>query len=131
MVTFAMPQGVIWSNAREVAAHIQREAVHRDPMAHADADRGDFALPDPDAGQTVASRGFDLVDREQLDEERLDPAQVTMQILAVTTEIDQKISDQLPRPVISRLAAAVVGKSGCGRCAASRRLDRSGVRPMV
>ena len=92
---------------REVAAHVERETVHRDPMPHADADRGDFALLDPDAGQAGAGRGVDLVGREQLDQERFDPAQIAMQILPVAAQIEEKITDQLPGPVISRLPAAV------------------------
>ena len=45
--------------------------------------------------------------RQQLDEQPFDPAQITMQILAVAAEVEKKIADQLPRPVIGRLTAPI------------------------
>ena len=41
---------------REIAANIQRKAVHRDPMPHANTNRRDFAILNPDPGQAVARR---------------------------------------------------------------------------
>ena len=86
---------------------------------------------DPDAGKAVARRGVDLVARQQLDEQRFDPAQIAMQILAVTTKIEKKITDQLSRTVIGRLPAAIDREKRMRQMSAPRRLDWSGVRPIV
>jgi len=52
---------------REIAADVQREAVHRNPMAHADANRRDFAgwpghfrVLDPNSGEAGPPRGGDF-----------------------------------------------------------------------
>src|SRR5881396_4332320 len=46
---------------REIAANIQSESMHRDPMPNADADRSDLALmADPNASESIAARADDL-----------------------------------------------------------------------
>ncbi len=50
---------------------------------------------------------LEVKSREQLDQRPLDPTQVAMQILAASPQIDDRVTDQLSRPVIGRLATAV------------------------
>ena len=74
--------------------------MHRDPMPHPYSDRRDlagcldhFAVLHPDAGEAIARRCRDLALGEYLDEKRFDPAQITMQILAVPAMIEQILTD--------------------------------------
>jgi hypothetical protein len=43
----------------QVVVHIQREAVHADPLGHLDADRGDFGVADPYARVARLAMRFD------------------------------------------------------------------------
>ena len=113
MVTFAIPQGVIAPKGDRSPPTLRAkpciviqcrtptpiEAILR--LARR------FRAPDPDTRQVGAPHRFDLRLPEQLNEQRFDPAQIAMQILSITAQVDEKITDQLPRPVIGRLAAAV------------------------
>src|SRR5262249_170852 len=92
---------------REIAANIEREAVHCDPMPDTDANRRDLALLDPNASEPFAPRRGDFVAREKIDQRLLEPAQITMQILAAAAKIDNRIAHQLAGTMISRLAAAI------------------------
>ena len=56
IVTSAMPQGVMCIKRRQIAAHVERETMHRDPMPNPNANRRDlaarpdhFGVLDPDA----------------------------------------------------------------------------------
>src|SRR6266849_996321 len=92
---------------REIATHIQGETMHRDPMAHTDADGCNLALADPNARESIALCRRNPVFGEKFDEQLLEPAQVTMQVLAASAKIDNWISHQLSGAVISRLTAAI------------------------
>ena len=116
---------------REVAANVQGEPVHRDPMPDADADRGDLSIFDPDAGQARPGRGGDPDFGQGFDQQLFQPAQITMEILAASAQVDDRIADQLARPVIGRLSAAIDRKERMRQMAAPRKLDWSGVRPIV
>jgi hypothetical protein len=89
---------------QEISAHVQGEPVHGDPMANADANRSDLAVFNPHARERPAlRRGYSIL-RQKIDEQS---AQIFVQILPAPTQIDNGISDQLPRPVISRLSTAI------------------------
>ena len=96
---------------REIAAHIQREAVHGDPMANTNPDRSNFAIFDPNSGKRFASLRGNVVLCEKIDEQLLEPAQIFVQILATPPQVDNRITHQLARPVIRRLAAAIDRKN--------------------
>ena len=57
--------------------------MHRDPMPDSYADGRDFGVRYPNAGQSLARSGEDIVGSKRLDKERLEPTQITMQILPV------------------------------------------------
>src|SRR3954451_8189590 len=95
------------SERREIAAHVQREPVHRDPMANTDSDRSDFTILDPNSCERFASLRGNVVSGEKIDEQMLQPAQVYVQILAASPQVDNWVTHQLARAVIRRLAAAV------------------------
>ena len=92
---------------REIAAHVQREPVHGDPMANTDADRSNLAIPYPNSGERFTSLRGNVVLREKIDEQLLEPAQVFVQILTTPAQINNGITNQLARPVICCLPATV------------------------
>jgi hypothetical protein len=59
---------------RKVAAHVQREAVHGDPMANTDSDGSDLAIFDPNSCERFASLRSNGVLGEKIDEQLLQPA---------------------------------------------------------
>jgi hypothetical protein len=71
------------------------------------ADGRDFGVRYPNAGQSVARSGEDVVGSKRFDKQRLEPAQIAMQILPVAAQIDDRIAHQLAGPVVSRVTAAV------------------------
>src|SRR4029077_213580 len=92
---------------REIAAHVQREPVHGNPMANANTDRSDLAIFDPNSCERIASLRGNVVSGEKIDEQLLEPAQIFMQILAASPQVDNWITHQLARPVIRTLPHAV------------------------
>src|SRR4051794_5997772 len=76
-------------------------------MAHANADRRDLAVLDPDAGQTDSRGRRDPGFGQGFHEQLLQPAQVSMQILAAPPQVEDRVTDQLSRSMIGGLAAAV------------------------
>src|SRR4051812_15379005 len=84
--------------------------MHCDPLANAHTDGRDLSIFDPNAGQAGARLRVEVESREQLDQRTLDPTQITMQILTAPPQIDDRVTDQLARPVIGRLATAVSRK---------------------
>src|ERR1051326_2406632 len=109
---------------REIAPNLERESVHRDPMANTDTDRRDLAILHPDASQTTTRRRRYANPGQRLDEQIFEPAQISMQILAAVSQIDDWIADQLARAVVGCLAAAINGKQWMRKmlCTAQTRL---------
>ncbi len=101
----------------EIAADVEREAVHADPAAHADADRGDLLPPDPYARLPRAASGGDAIIGEQRDEHVFEAAEVTVQILSAHAQVEDRVADQLARSVIGGLPTAVRLHHGVGECA--------------
>ena len=74
------------------------------------------------------------MDRQRGDQYSLEKAQIIVQIAPALTEVEDGITDQLPRSVVGRLAASVNGlnrvrqRHGCGEAGAVRsapdRVDR-------
>src|SRR5713226_5308376 len=95
---------------REVAADVERETRHRDPIANAHANGRDLAIFNPDAGQTRTRLRCDFVDRERFDQKLFQPAQIAVEILPAPAQINNWITNQLAGTVIGRLATAVDGK---------------------
>src|SRR5262245_49558507 len=77
------------------------------------ADRGDLPWPlpaaggHPDAGQALVARAFEGERGEGPQERLLEIAHVALDVLAVVVEIEDRIADELTRPVERRLAAPV------------------------
>ena len=86
---------------------VEGEAVHGDPFADADAEGGDFAVADPDAGEAFLAGGGDVVVGEGADEGFLEEAEVGVEVLAVVAEVEDGVADELAGAVIGALAAAI------------------------
>src|SRR5204862_73257 len=93
----------------EVGGDVEGEAVGGDPARQVDADRGDLVLARPDAHERLplpCLRGYAIVG-EGADEHLLEVAHVAADVAPVRAEVDDRITHELPRPVIGDLAAAV------------------------
>src|SRR5882724_11688489 len=92
---------------RKIAAHVQRKAVHRDPMANTHANGSDLALADPNSGKRFASRSGDAVSSDKLNEQSLEPPQIFVQIVTTPVKIDKRIPHQLPGSMICCLTSTI------------------------
>ncbi len=71
------------------------------------ADGRDLAIAHPDARLARIARGDDVPRRERANHHLFEPAQVPVQVLRVLLEVDDGISDELPRAVKRDVAAAL------------------------
>src|SRR5260221_917967 len=92
---------------RRIVVHVERESVERDPAADGDADRADLLRSDPDAGLARLAASFDLEFREDAQDDLLEIAQIAVEIAPVLGEVEDRIRDDLSRPVPGRFAAAL------------------------
>ena len=93
--------------AGEVSANIQRKAVHGNPTARADADAGQLAAgggPDPRLARIALRRDAESVAAHH--DSFLKGAEISMEVLPVAGEIQDRIADQLAGAVPGGLAAA-------------------------
>src|SRR5689334_9403206 len=70
-----------WNNMlkrRKIAAHVQRESMHRDPMTHTDANGSNLTMANPNSRERFPARRRNSIFGEKLDEQLLEPAQISM-----------------------------------------------------
>ena len=96
---------------RRVQVDVERIAVRGHPLGDVHADRGDLPRVRrsvyPDAGQSFDSRRFDLHGGERADQRLLKVPAVALDVLAVAGQVEDRVVDELPRPMVGRLPAAV------------------------
>ena len=94
---------------RRVEIDVERVAVRRDPARHVDADAGDLArwTRQPDAGQPLEACCLDADGCERPDQRVLEIPDVLLHVAAVPLQVEDRIADELARPVVRRLPAAV------------------------
>ncbi len=92
--------------AVERAGDVDSEAVHGDPLAGTDADAGEFAVFDPDTGEVVAAGGWDTEGACAVDEGLFETAEVAMEVVAVGSEAEDGVADELAWAVPCGFAAA-------------------------
>ena len=115
---------------RQIRRDVERKAVQRHPVPHADADRGDLVLgafalvgpSHPNADAVVAAFAGDVEGGKRADDPFLDGGDEAAHIGRAPLEIEHHVADALAGTVIGELAAAagaVDGKrasiSSCGR----------------
>lgn len=90
----------------EVGRDVEGEAVVSDPTTHRDADGGDFAGADPDAGEAVASGGGEPEATDGTYHHFFQKSEVGVEVFD-GRKIDDRIADDLPRAVVGDVAAAI------------------------
>ena len=70
------------------------------------ADRRQLPIPDPGTGQPRLPPHFEPKLAEDADEHFLEVAQVAVQITAVGLQVENRVADELTRPVIGNVATA-------------------------
>jgi hypothetical protein len=80
--------------------------VHRHPARYSHANRSEFLLAGPDAGQSFDALGSDPEIGRGSNENLFEVADVAANIATIRSEFDDRISDELSRAVISYVAAA-------------------------
>src|SRR5205823_2325646 len=84
-------------------------SVRRHPARHVDSDRGDLPgrAGEPDAGQALQRLPYQSERRKRLDQRLLELAYVALDVAAVLLQVEDRIADELARPVVGRPAASV------------------------
>src|SRR5207249_2376094 len=91
----------------ERVADVERESMVADPAPHGDADRSELlALGEPHAGAPGHAPARETPARERRDQRVLQRAQPAMEIAAHTVEPDDRVADQLSRPMPCDVATA-------------------------
>ena len=101
--------------ARQIAAHIERQAVLADPAARADANGRNLAALQPHPGLPCAALARQIEGGEHIEHHLLKRAQVQMQISAMALQVEHRIEHQLARGMVGDLTAAVDAKQRVGR----------------
>jgi hypothetical protein len=96
----------------QVGRDVQGETVRCDPSADVHADGGDFALAHPDARQFRNAARLDAKIRQSIHQHLLDGAHVGTHVALPFAQVQDRIADDLSRPVIGHIAAAVRGMEG-------------------
>src|SRR5262249_20765049 len=78
---------------RKIAAYVQRKAMHGDPVTNSYANRSNLAVANPNSGQRFALGSGYSVSCEKLNKQLFEPAQILVQILTVSAQIDNGITD--------------------------------------
>ena len=88
---------------------MERVAVRRDPLSDVDADAGDLPRRrhQPDPGEPVDPLRFELEGGQREDQCSLEVATIFLNVLPVPPQVEDRIANELARPVVRRLAAAV------------------------
>ena len=96
----------------QVGGDVQRETVRSNPSADMHPDGADLAFTHPDARQLWNAAGLDAEIRQRIDHGLLDGAHIGAHVALPLAQIQDGIADDLPRSVISDVAAAVGGMEG-------------------
>ena len=101
----------------QVRAHIDREAVHRDPARDPDPDGADLPVPgsstfmllatDPGARGRRIAVSIDPEVPEGVHRPLLEPAQVSMQSKVQRVEVEDRVGHQLAGAVIGDIASSI------------------------
>src|SRR6266576_2168754 len=93
----------------EVRHDVQREPMPRDPLLHVNPDARDLPAPPPGpyAGVTRVPPGGNAQAGERVDQRLLQGAEIPVEIRLVAGQVDDRVADQLTRPVEGHVAAAL------------------------
>src|ERR671934_2750112 len=88
------------SEVVEIRGQVEGEAVTRNSPGQLDADRRHLGIANPYAGQAGHRRGADAKARDVVDERLLEPPEICQKVAAVAIKIEDRVTDQLARPVV-------------------------------
>src|SRR5688500_8160729 len=91
----------------EVGRHIEREAVPGHPLARMHTDRCDLAASRPDAGLARPTTRDNPDPGQRPNERFLDLAEVPVQILPVTLEVENRVPDKLAGTMEGHVASTL------------------------
>src|SRR5438034_10309176 len=92
---------------RQFGAHVEGEPMPGDPIARVHANGRNLLLSRPNAGVLRNTLGRDSELAERPNEQFLDLAEIPVKILLVAFEIDDRIADELARPVKGDVSATL------------------------
>ena len=104
----------------QVRLDVQGEAVAGHPARDAHADGGDLFVADPHAGKPLDAPARNPILGDRTDQHLFDVAHVAVHVTAIRLEVDDRVADQLARPVIGHVAAAPCLMDFDGVCCALR-----------
>ena len=91
----------------EVRGEVEGQAVHGYPALHVDANGGDFILGNPDTGLSVSPGPGNAKACECADQDFFQLPEMLSQVCAVPSEVQNGVPDDLARPVVGDVSAAV------------------------
>jgi hypothetical protein len=90
----------------EICRHIERKTVAGYPARNADTDGGQLLATDPHSGEALHAARVDPVLASRTNQHLFEIANVSMNILTIRFEINDRIANNLSGPVIRDVAAA-------------------------
>ena len=90
----------------EIGRDVEGKPVAGHPSRNAHADRADLGVPDPRSAQPCDPSRREAVVGADADHHLFEIAHVTVHVATIGIEIDDRIADELPWPVVGHIAAA-------------------------
>lgn len=90
----------------ELGIDVEGKAVARDPPRDSHPDSCQFVVADPHAGEPRQPVRRNPESRDGLDQHRFQVANVAMDVASIGPKIEDRVPDQLTRPVIGDVASS-------------------------
>lgn len=113
----------------EVRAHVERESMVADPPPNRYPDRANFLISDPDSCIPRHAAAFHAKTGQQLNHRLFKIPEEKVDILPVGSKIEDRVSDQLARPMVSDIPASVCVNQFDSRLLHFLRLHEEGILP--
>jgi hypothetical protein len=91
----------------QVRIEVECEAMRAHPMTEMEPHRRHLLVAHPDPRRSGRTRSLDAVPRENPNQHFLNLAEVPVHVLVEPLEVENPVSDQLPRPVPGHIATAI------------------------
>ncbi len=108
-------RGDLEKRGERARADIKGETMHGDPFAYADPYARDFPIFNPYSGKTVPGMCRDVEVGQGVDQNFFQESQVGMQVPSIVPEVEDGVTDELPRPMVGGLPSTVDFKYGVGQ----------------
>ena len=108
-------RGDIEEGRERERTYVKGETMHGDPFAYANPDTRDFSIIHPCSGEAFPGVGHDAEVGQGVDQNFLEESKVGMEVPSVVPEIEDGITDELPRSMVGSLPSTVDLKYGVGQ----------------